>query len=81
MDEFDFGKIDRELEHELRDSNASFDWNPGVTDREPPPRNNLVPIGEYTGIDLDLSNIIIDSDYIVWIEVFNPERNCKVFFN
>jgi hypothetical protein len=73
MNDFDFKKIDRELEQEL---NNIFDWNPRITDEEAPPEFILIPIGEYNGVDLP--DCIIDENYIIWLKIPNPELNCEI---
>jgi hypothetical protein len=44
-----------------------------------PPEMILVPVGEYDGVDLP--STWTDENYIVWVEVDNPELNCEVIFN
>lgn len=43
-----------------------------------PPRLELIPIGEYDGVDLP--GTVIDENYIVWQEIENPEFECEVTF-
>jgi hypothetical protein len=37
-----------------------------------------IPVGEYNGVDLP--NITIDENYIIWQQVLNPEYNCEVIY-
>lgn len=46
---------------------------------EQPPEYILIPIGEYNGVDLP--DIWIDENYIVWIEIENPEANCEANYD
>jgi hypothetical protein len=94
MNDYDFRKMDRELEQKLSDPDNIFDWNPRTTNEESPPEFILIPIGEYNGVDLP--DIIIGipceffndpdtleiaySDYIVWLEVPNPEYGELIWY-
>jgi hypothetical protein len=67
---------DKELEKELRDSNSIFDWNPRMTEEKRPLQYEWIPVGEYDGVDLP--DIYIDEDYIIWQLVECPEYNCEI---
>jgi hypothetical protein len=62
MDDYDFRKIDREMQERI--------------DENPPPEFILIPVGEYNGVDLP--DVVIDENYIVWLEIPNPELNCEI---
>jgi hypothetical protein len=44
-----------------------------------PPEFILVPIGEYNGVDL--SDCTVDENYVVWLEIPNPELNGEVIMD
>ena len=76
-------------EYEFRNSNDMFDWNPRLTMEESPPRFEWIPIGIYNGVDLSdinmrvggfydigddiMSDLTIEKDITVWIEIECPE--------
>lgn len=72
MDKYDFAKIDREIVRAF-----SSDWKPRMEIIDSRPRQyEWISIGEYDGIDLP--DIFIDENYIVWQQVKNLEYNCEV---
>jgi hypothetical protein len=85
MDEKDFREIDREMEKRLIVENDliwGYDrWEenqkyPKIAAHSQPLQYEWIPVGEYNGVDL--SDIMIDENYIVWQQVLNSEYNCEV---
>jgi hypothetical protein len=72
MDKYDFAKIDREIVR-VFPSNRNLKME---TVGLPPRQYEWISIGEYDGIDLP--DIFIDENYIVWQQVKNLECNCEV---
>jgi hypothetical protein len=86
VDEYDFNKIDKEIEEDYR-SRMKF-LNKQVSKLpidfpmsfeiflKAPPRYEWIPIGEYDGADLP--DTIVDENYIVWLKIECPEYNCEI---
>lgn len=68
MDDFDFREIDKHMAREL----TAIQTMPIG-----PPETELLPIGMYNGIDLPGCHVL-DSSYIVYVEIKTPELNYEV---
>jgi hypothetical protein len=68
MNEYDFRRIDKDIQDRICQEAQLINVMP--------PQFEWIPIGEYNGVDLP--DIEIDENYIVWIEIECPEYECEV---